>query len=824
MIARPHAFKFQWKWMQLFMAATFCACGGSTVSAPPSTQCVPDCANSQACDLGQNPPVCVDLIGAITVTDNPAANSNGFYARGGTVNIPATVVPVTVVLNAGSGTVSSATLSAGSVTGVAGTNTSGNTWAFSVPTTAQTPGSETPLQFTISATTAAGTVLTATEPATAPQLKIDDKGPTVSAVAVQAGVTGQDGNKWFKVDATPTAKLSVVATIVDSGSGFDASTIQLQNSAGTRIDDGAPTAGAGGVFTFHVPQNLVPAGSESLVNFKVIATDHLTNAQTGAATGVFGLDGKPPTITFDSTKIPYPAARQGCSADTTNVFCGHDGAHFWRNETGSVPFAIADGGSGVDATSGICTITGATTCTATLGSGSFSISIDFSKLAVTTKPDGTFTISLTMTARDLVGNAPTTALSGSVDMTRVKWVRSTGIALTGAPVVSPSLNALLVAGTNNTADPIAAIDISATNGGASLWTTGHSLSPVITSVPNNILLDTTASTDASRPTPVLYLNAGSTAYALHVTSTGIDKYCAFGASGVAGSPILFGAGSTSQAIVAAGTQLKQIIPDALAAGGGACDNSTFSFGSTTHPTLGPPSANGSTIYVGYNNSANTAGDFGVASVIFSGGNFSSPAVSNLSLEPSTNLGVAALTPAANLYFGDDGFTRKFYSVTPALAIANSTTAFTGVQRIVAQPVVSGGLVFGETNQLNVYNASTMTSAWTALNAVSAITPPAIGTAAVYLSESAANQIHAIDTATHLDQWVYGGAGTTTISSLTTEPTLGADGTLYFGDTGGHAYAIITDTPPATTAAGDWPHTGFDNCNSNHANNTGFTCQ
>ena len=61
-------------------------------------------------------------------------------------------------------------------------------------------------------------------------------------------------------------------------------------------------------------------------------------------------------------------------------------------------------------------------------------------------------------------------------------------------------------------------------------------------------------------------------------------------------------------------------------------------------------------------------------------------------------------------------------------------------------------------------------------------------------------------------------------SLTTEPTLASDGTLYFGDNGGRVYAIITDTAPATTGASDWPRTGYDNCNSNHAANTGYTCQ
>jgi hypothetical protein len=30
--------------------------------------------------------------------------------------------------------------------------------------------------------------------------------------------------------------------------------------------------------------------------------------------------------------------------------------------------------------------------------------------------------------------------------------------------------------------------------------------------------------------------------------------------------------------------------------------------------------------------------------------------------------------------------------------------------------------------------------------------------------------------------------------------------------------------PATTGASDWPRTDYDNCNSNHSANTGYSCQ
>jgi outer membrane protein assembly factor BamB len=130
--------------------------------------------------------------------------------------------------------------------------------------------------------------------------------------------------------------------------------------------------------------------------------------------------------------------------------------------------------------------------------------------------------------------------------------------------------------------------------------------------------------------------------------------------------------------------------------------------------------------------------------------------------------------------------------------------------------------------LVMLDKSTMAPAGTALSSSGAITAPAIGDGALYVLQATANQLHAIDSALHTDRWVYGGsaqtAPITTIAAPTTEPTLAADGTLYFGDSGGRVYAIITDTPPAPFHPGDWPHVGFDNCNSNHANNPGYVCQ
>ena len=787
--------------------------------------CRPVCGASQACNKGVNPPVCVDLIGAITVTDNPAAGSNGFYPRSASVSIP-----VTVVLNGGSGTIASATLSAGSVTGVAGTNTSGNTWAFTVPTTAQTVGSETPLQFTISATLSDGTtVLTATEPATAAPLKIDDKGPTVSAVTVVGGVTGQDGNKWFLPSAA--TKFSIQATVIDSGSGLVASTLQLQNVANTRIDDGAPTIGTAGSVTFHVAQNpALISGAEGLVSFHVAASDNLGHA-TASTPNSFGIDGKAPVLTFAT--IPYPAARTGCSTDTANVFCGHDGAHFWRNESQTLSFTVSDGGVGVDGGSGTCIVNGATTCTATFaagaaGGGTFSFPVDFSKLNVITDPKGNFTVALTMGAKDLLGNVATT-INSSVDMTRVKWVRKLAnfTALAGAPILSTQLGVAILAGTVGSGDPIVALNT--TNAGGDLsWSVGGSLNPSMSSVVSNMALDTTASADLTHPTPILYVNSGVNIYGIHLTTTGEDKYCTTGLGTLSGSPIMFSGGATAKAVVSVGTQLTAISALNPTAAGSSCHvDALFSFGTTTNPVLGPPSANGQTVYVGYDNNANVANDRGIASVTYNGSNlFSGGQSVNLSLEPTANgnLNPAAITPASDLFFGSDK-ASQFFRYNGALTHQWTTT--TAIGTVAAPPTVSGSLVFGAVNGFDVFNLADGTLAWSALGTSTQVTPPALGSGVLYLSAVPSAQVHAIDATTHTDKWTYGGSGTTAppslIAGLTTEPTLGADGTLYFGNVGS-VHAIITDTLPASVAAGDWPRTGFDTCNSNHANNPGFSCQ
>jgi hypothetical protein len=76
-------------------------------------------------------------------------------------------------------------------------------------------------------------------------------------------------------------------------------------------------------------------------------------------------------------------------------------------------------------------------------------------------------------------------------------------------------------------------------------------------------------------------------------------------------------------------------------------------------------------------------------------------------------------------------------------------------------------------------------------------------------------------------WSFTGNGTASLSSVTGEPTIDASaanaGTIYFGDSSGNIFALITDSggPLAPTAGSTWPRVGFDNCNSG---NTSLSCQ
>ena len=135
-------------------------------------------------------------------------------------------------------------------------------------------------------------------------------------------------------------------------------------------------------------------------------------------------------------------------------------------------------------------------------------------------------------------------------LSRLKWMRTTGVsALAGSPVVtSQPSQQVIVGGTNLAGDPILGISTTGTAQGGVLWSTGSGLTPAITSVTTSMVYDPTASVSVTRPSNMLYVNAGSKLYGLHITGSslaGTDYYtCSVGQS--AGPPALVGGGATSK--------------------------------------------------------------------------------------------------------------------------------------------------------------------------------------------------------------------------------------------------------------------------------------
>jgi len=348
-----------------------------------------------------------------------------------------------------------------------------------------------------------------------------------------------------------------------------------------------------------------------------------------------------------------------------------------------------------------------------------------------------------------------------------------------------------------------------------------------------MVLDATPSSDTAHPTPILYVNSGDSVYALNFGSTRVEKYCSspVSSTNLSGSPVLFGGGATADVVAVAGNTVAAFITSVKTGGGGCLGHGTHSFVSpppataTQQPVLGPPSANGNTVFFGYDNSSLAAGDLGLKSIQFSAGAFSSPGTQSLGQQPSAGTNASAISAAGDLFFGVDA-DRKFYRYG-----ANLTTfkwATTAVPLMVSQPLVSGSLTFGSTNILNVYNTSDGNLAWSFGASLTQVSPPTIANGSIFVSNARNKEMVAVDSTSHSAKWTYSGSAatmpSTALASVATEAALATDGTLYFGDAGGHVYALISDSLPLTPGAADWPKTGYDNCNSNHAGNTGFVCQ
>jgi hypothetical protein len=816
-----------------------------------------DCGYGQVCDATSGERLCKAACGdlacskisirSVPVTDASAA-TNGFYAADGGVPIPVSVVVADGVgMPAASAelAVNGVTLAA---TGPAILSGSTRTFAFQVPASLGVLGSEAPLGFTVTAKDVAGGSVVATIPG---RLKIDDLGPAVAnlAIATAPQFTDASGVHWYRQSLGGTVE--VTASVTDAGSGVNPNSLRLvlQSDAITRVDSGAVAGPDSGTTTYHffIPRlggspGQIAAGGQGLIRFQVSGADNLGHPLHLTATGQIGIDGQAPAAPTLNLTGQYPPATgpgSGCGAGT---LCGHDGAHFWRlGDDGAIlAFSATDGagGSGLDTGSGAtCDLgTGQPACAVQYpgvaggGGVSYHFTVNPSQLVLATDPAGNAQVSATVAVRDAVGN-PSLPASAPLSVTRVKWVRQFGAALSSlntAPILTPPIGAtspqrqLIIAGAG-TASPNDSI-YSLGLDGAVLGSAGHAASPPITSV-------TTAMSFSAITKRLYVLTNSSSVYVFTLTGAGPGSapyVCTLGAGSSSGSPALLGSNGVNEvAIVAdAGNNRLQAV-----SGNGTCSIITNLFIPAASNVLGTPTTDGlsptSNIYL-------SSGGTDITHLTWDGTSLVLSAAHN-----SVALNVITPVPVvgANLFFGDDNknytsFTTAFSSrwTGPALAAAAA-----------APPVIHDGYVYGSAGTvdglLHVLDANTGTQAWQFPNdgtKLGSISPPApSGLNTVYFTDSVNHELLGVayskgSTATVSRVWAFTGESNfrgadTRFTGGGAEPVIGADGTLYFVD-GSSVYAIMTDTGAGATPVGgtNWPRVAFDNCNSGNSSYT--NCQ
>jgi len=808
-----------------------------------SYACTKVCGGAEACVNGQ----CISqgpAIGTVTVVSPAPPN----WARASDMMTVTAVVddtqgPSGAVAGQPAG-IASATLQIQGQPDIAGATIDtglARTYTFTVNAgTVQASDSETPVDFTILATDNAGHATPSTGWGRG-QLLIDRKPPSLaSGVTVNFGILGgaPPQIKWFPYAAT--GDIDVQVTLADSGSGVDSASLQLMEGV-NRFDHGTPTCTAGQttqqqVCHFTVAKSYLGAGNQGRIQFGVVAGDKTGNALPGN-TAALGIDGTSPTITFSvgttGTTTIYPGAGTDCAADVQA--CGHDGSHFFRSGDGkyTFKFKVDDGtnGSGPDPNGSTCAIAGVSTCSVTYDttSGTFQFPAELSQATVTTTADGTGTVSsIKVTGKDLVGNPGTDVTLTSVAVNRVKWIRKEAVNLSTAPVLSEQMGLVIVGGSVTSGDSIFAVN---TMDGSRAWKAG-SASPAVGTITGSLAIDSTASTDTSHPTPVLYANGGTQAFAMHFTTTGVDKYCSQSPSttSMVGSPVIFGGGASAYAI--AGSQDTLVaFQTALSASGGGCLRPTFYPQTIPNPSplFGPPSANGSTIYWGYDNSSSSnPTDLGVMSIGFNGVFESAAKTAKLGFAPTAAGQLAAVTPSSDVFFGVNSQV-VFYDYAPDLSGASGASykwkSQTGLSSVAAQPLISNSVVYGSTKALYAFKIGDGTYAWSnpAVTGSSKVSAPTFASSAIFVGEDSGPSFGAYDL-NGTNKWIYKPTSVTAISGVPTEATFGSGGVVYFGDAVGHIYALFSDTTSLARGATDWPRTGYDNCNSNHSNNPGFVCQ
>lgn len=795
--------------------------------------CFPLCQKYEACLSGK----CTPQGPAITAVNAPTTWSR----RSDTVK-------VTAVVDGSQGPgISGALLKISGQPDVAGTTSdtgSVRTYTFTVLGTVQAQNSESPVSFTIVATDIDNRPTLPTGVGTG-QLLIDDVPPALlgGVTLVPAGTIGTGPIAWFKAGpGTIDAQVSVK----DAGSGVDTTSLTLV-SGGTRFDTGTPSCAQQAtkdtwICHFTVSQGLVTAGSQKRFDFAVAGRDFAGNPMK-VNTAALGLDARAPTISFSvgpAGTTTYPPSGANCATDTGLVACGHDGSHFWRSGDGTnykFKFIVSDTyaspvddtGSGPDPAGGSCVISGVPTCNVTYdpASGTFQFPAELGGATFASGADGTGTVSITVRGKDLVGNVAADLTLTTVAVTRVKWVRKEAVNLTTAPVLSTQLGLVIVGGSVTSSDSIFA---ARTADGSQAWKAGAA-APALGSITGSLALDTTLSSDTIHPTPILYANAGTNVFAMHFTSTGVDKYCsqAPSATPLVGSPIVFGGGSSAR-VIAASQDALVAFSTSLSASGGGCLQPTF-YAPAPAPVFGPPSASGDTIYFGYDNHIATLNDYGIKSIKFTVGAFVTPAVGvNLNRQPTAGTVAAPISPASDLFYGVNG-DHLFYRYKANLSaqVWASSPPLASTVNIFFQPLVVGSVAYGGADALYSYNATTGAAPATgwpiATNTGSQVSPPTVATNALFVADKSSPPRMGAYDLTGVSRWSYAPTGVTAIATIATEATLGPDGVLYFGDASGHIYALFSDATPLASGGSDWPRTGFDNCNSNHGGtNTGFVCQ
>jgi outer membrane protein assembly factor BamB len=386
---------------------------------------------------------------------------------------------------------------------------------------------------------------------------------------------------------------------------------------------------------------------------------------------------------------------------------------------------------------------------------------------------------------------------------------------------------IIVGGTSSASqDPIVALGPK----GGILWHYGGTApgAQTISPISGNMAYD---STPASQ---LLYALSGNTIYAMHLTTTGVDKFCKNAVAAQAGSPVLAVGAVLVTDTGAAPRQVTPFTPANLTVAGGVClQRTAASLGGTqAGATIGPPTANGGAVYWGYDNTPTTAGDAGIVSATFSGTAFSNVTAHALGGVAPYIAGVLSSAALADAFFFGHSPSRIYYSFKLDYSSNWATPPFSGGTSLVNPLVVAKGLAFGSTTSLGklyAFDKTAGTQKWVFPTGTGDLTNISLVATAsdgkLYFTDSSTpNELVALapgaSAATRL--WNFTGPIGAVLSGIGTEPTLDGNGILYFGQDSGNVYALITDVGAAAPAVGnDWPRTGFDNCNSSNA---AFICQ